>query len=315
MKLIRTFDPGPADGNASALTIGNFDGLHRGHQALVAAVVAHAPRLQPALMCFEPLPATLFRPDQPIARLMGVRDRLQACRRLGIERVFMPRFNRAFAGMSAEDFVRRAIVGAARAQVVVVGSDFRFGARAAGDVELLEQLGRQQGFAVEVIDPVRESDQKISSSQIRALLAAGDLAAAARLLGHSYTIAGRVLRGQQLGRQLGFPTVNLRPPNPPALAGVFAVRVSGAGLDGVPGVANLGCRPTVAGTGWLLEAHLFNHTGDLYGQHVQVEFAARLRSEQKFESLDAMVVQMHRDADCARQLLTGTVFSPERPVN
>ncbi len=303
MKLLRTLHPAPADAQPTALAIGNFDGLHRGHQALVAAAVACAPRLEPALMCFEPLPATLFRPHYPVPRLMGVRDRLQGARRLGIQRVFMPRFNRAFAALSPEVFVSRAIVAAARAERVVVGADFRFGARAAGDVDLLQQLGRQHGFAVQVIEPVRQQADKISSSQIRGLLATGEIAAANALLGRPYALSGRVLRGQQLGRRLGFPTVNLRPPVPPALAGVFAVRVSGADFDRTPGVANLGRRPTVAGAEWLLEVHLFDYQGELYGRHLQVEFVARLRAEEKFDSLDAMVDQMHRDASRARQLL------------
>jgi len=305
MKLTRTLIPGQADARATALTIGNFDGLHRGHQALVTAVLRHAPALQPALMCFEPLPASLFRPEHPVPRLMAVRDRLEGCRQLGVKQVFMPRFNRAFAGLSPEDFVKLAIVDAARARAVVVGEDFRFGARAAGDVGLLRQLGQRYGFAVEVIAPVWGGAEKISSTRIRSLLAAGQIAAAEQMLGRPYRLAGRVLRGQQLGRRLGFPTVNLRPPLPPALAGVFAVRVSGAGLEHRSGVANLGRRPTVAGLDWLLEAHLFDHDGELYGRHLQVEFVARLRDEEKFDSLDAMVEQMHRDATLARQLLTG----------
>ncbi len=307
MKLIRTLSAASADTPAVALAIGNFDGLHRGHQALINAVLARGPALVPALMCFEPLPATLFRPDVPLPRLMSVRDRLRVCRRLGVQRVFMPRFNRAFAALSPEEFVSRAIVAAAKAKLVVVGADFRFGARAAGDAGLLERLGRQHGFAVEVIEPVRHQADKISSSQIRALLAAGDIQPAANLLGHPYTISGRVLRGQQLGRRLGFPTVNLRPPRPPALAGVFAVRVSGSGLEAQAGVANLGRRPTVAGTDWLLEAHLFDFAGDLYGRHLEVEFVARLRAEEKYDSLDALVEQMNRDADHARRLLAAPV--------
>lgn len=303
MQLIRTLQPTPSSEGACALAIGNFDGLHRGHQALIAAARARAPELQSALMCFEPLPATLFRPDRPVPRLMGVRDRLQACRQLGLDQVFMPRFDRAFAALSPEAFVVEAVVKAARARVVVVGADFRFGARAAGDVVLLAELGQRHGFEVEVIAPVREHEEKVSSSRIRALLAGGELAAAAALLGRPYRLSGRVLRGQQLGRRLGFPTVNLRPPQPPALAGVFAVRVSGSGFDRHPAVANLGRRPTVAGDGWLLEAHLFDWEGDLYGRHLDVEFVKWLRPEEKFASLDAMMVQMHGDAARARAVL------------
>lgn len=306
MELIRTLHPATSCRGFSALTIGNFDGLHRGHQALVKAVLDHAPELQPALMCFEPLPATLFRPDQPVARLMGVRDRVSVCRRLGLKQLYMLRFDRAFAALSPDDFVRLALLGAARTRQVVVGADFRFGARAAGDADLLAKMGQRHGFGVQVIEPVCAAEQKISSSRIRALLAAGELDAAGALLGRHYALAGRVLRGQQLGRQLGFPTVNLRPPTPPALTGVFAVRVSGPGLDRHPGVANLGKRPTVAGSDWLLEAHLFDYRGELYGRHLKVEFAHFLRAEEKFPSLDAMAAQMRGDAARARRLLTET---------
>lgn len=303
MKLIRTLHFGSAEADEVALAIGNFDGLHRGHQALTGAVLARSPELTPALMCFEPLPATLFRPDLPTPRLMSVRDRVLACRRLGLERVYMPRFNRAFAALSPEDFVGKVVVGAARARHVVVGEDFRFGARAAGDVERLDSLGRRHGFTVEVIAPVQHGAEKISSSGIRLALAAGDFGRVEALLGRRYSLCGRVLRGQQLGRQLGFPTVNLRPPLPPALAGVFAVRVSGPGFEAWPGMANLGRRPTVAGSAWLLEAHLFDRKQDLYAAHLEVSFLARLRTEQKFDSLQSMVEQLHRDAEDARKLL------------
>jgi riboflavin kinase/FMN adenylyltransferase len=258
-------------------------------------------------MCFEPLPATLFRPDAPVPRLMGVGDRVRCCRRLGIKQMFMPRFDRRFAALAPDDFVRDVVVAAAGARRVVVGADFRFGARAAGDVELLARLGRHLGFSVEVIDPVCCAGEKISSSRIRHLLSSGEMTAAAALLGRPYSLGGRVLRGQQLGRTLGFPTVNLRPPKPPALQGVFAVRVRGPGLDHHPGVANLGCRPTVNGREWLLEAHLFDYDGDLYGQALEVEFCHRLRGEEKFASLADMTRQLHVDAALARQILTDDV--------
>jgi riboflavin kinase/FMN adenylyltransferase len=259
--------------------------------------------MSPGLMCFEPLPATLFRPEAPVPRLMGVGDRIRCCRRLGIQQMFMPRFDRAFAALSPDDFVRDVVVAAAGARHVVVGADFRFGARAAGDVESLARLGQRLGFGVEVIDPVCRGGEKISSSRIRELLSSGEMAAAAALLGRSYSLGGRVLRGQQLGRTLGFPTVNLRSPRPPALQGVFAVRVHGPGLDSHPGVANLGRRPTVNGTEWLLEAHLFDYDGNLYGRLLDVEFCYRLRGEEKFASLADLTRQMQVDARQARQLL------------
>lgn len=309
MDLIRTLHSRAQPDGPLALTIGNFDGLHLGHQALIGAVVQRAPDLSPALMCFEPLPATLFRADQPVPRLMAPGDRIRDCRRLGIKRMFMLRFDRAFAALTPDDFVRDVVVGAAGARHVVVGADFRFGSRAAGDVDLLTRLGRRLGFGVEVIEPVCRDGEKISSSRIRGLLAAGELDLAAGLLGRAYSVTGRVLRGQQLGRTLGFPTVNLRPPAPPALHGVFAVRVSGPGLNAQPGVANLGRRPTVNGSEWLLEAHLFDYDGTLYGRRLEVEFRQRLRGEEKFATLSAMSRQMQIDARQARRLLAAATVS------
>lgn len=310
MDLIRNLHPRVQPGEPVALTIGNFDGLHLGHQALIAAVLGRAPDLVPALMCFEPLPATLFRSEAPVPRLMGPGDRIRRCRRLGLQRLFMLRFNRAFAALDPTLFVRDVVVKGAGARHVVVGADFRFGARAAGDVDLLARLGQELGFSVEVIEPVCRDSEKISSSRIRRLLAAGQLEAAAALLGRPYALGGRVLSGQQLGRTLGFPTVNLRPPMPPALQGVFAVRISGAGLDNHPGVANLGRRPTVNGTEWLLEAHLFDYDGNLYGRQLEVEFRQRLRGEEKFADLAAMTRQMQADAALARRVLAAdTVVS------
>lgn len=306
MDLIRSPYPRPEAVRPSALTIGNFDGLHLGHQALIERVVAKAPELVPALMCFEPLPMAVFRPEDPPARLMGVADRLRWAGRLGIERLFMPRFSRAFAALSPEEFVRRLVIQTAGARHVVVGADFRFGARASGDVDQLTRLGRIHGFGVEIVDPVCAAAGKVSSSRLRELLQRGQLGPAEALLGRPYSLCARVLRGQRLGRTLGFPTVNLRPPIPPAVHGVFAVRVRGAGLEGQPGVASLGLRPTVNGSGWLLEAHLFDYDGSLYGQRLEVEFIEFLRGEVRFDSLEAMTRQMHDDARQARQALAAT---------
>ncbi|TVQ32610.1 MAG: bifunctional riboflavin kinase/FAD synthetase [Wenzhouxiangella sp.] len=303
MRLIRHIQSGSTAQGPCALAIGNFDGLHRGHQALVKSVCARSDALTPALMCFEPLPTTFFRPDQPLPRLTSVRDKLQLCRAFGLEQVFMPRFNSAFASLEPDQFVENILVRGADARVVVVGEDFRFGARAAGDVARLLELGRRHGFEVDVQAAVIDDGERISSTGLRRALAAGDLARARRWLGRRYAISGRVLNGQALGRTLDYPTVNLRPPLPPALSGVFAVRVSGAGLDRHPGVANLGQRPTVDAAGWLLEAHLFDYDGDLYGQHLSVEFIEWLRPEVKFASLDEMKAQMEVDAEKARKTL------------
>jgi riboflavin kinase / FMN adenylyltransferase len=302
MRLIRYLNPERDDQPECSVAVGNFDGLHRGHQALLDAACAGGRKLASAVMCFEPLPATFFKPDEPVRRLLTVRDRIDLCRRYGLDRMFLLRFNAEFARQSPERFVRDVLVRGARARRVVVGSDFRFGSRAAGDVAMLAKLGRRYDFEVECIDPVCEDEGRISSSRIRQSLADGDLDLAERLLGRRYAISGRVLRGNELGRTLGFATVNIRPPRPSALHGVFAVEVSGAGLERHPGVASIGVRPTVCGREWLLEAHLFDYDGDLYGRHLNVEFVEFIRAERKFDDVQAMKRQMIADAERARAL-------------
>jgi riboflavin kinase/FMN adenylyltransferase len=303
LRLIRDIQPKSDQKLATALAVGNFDGLHRGHQALIRAVCARADELTPALMCFEPLPATFFRPDHPVPRVLNVRNKLDLCRGYGIDRVFMLRFSRRFAEQSADAFAANMLAGLAGARHVVVGPDFRFGAKAAGDVELLAELGKDLGFTVQVVGAVMDQGEKVSSSLVRAAMKVGDLDRVRHLLGRSCAMSGRVLRGRQLGARLGYPTVNLRPPVPPALRGVFAVRVSGAGLERHAAVASLGNRPTVAGKDWLLEAHLFDYQGDLYGKHLTVEFIQYLRPEQKYDDLETMKAQMDTDAQKARSIL------------
>ena len=314
MRLIRYLNPERDDQPECSVAVGNFDGLHRGHQALLDAACSGDRKLASAVMCFEPLPATYFRPQEPVPRLLNLRDRIDLCRRYGLEQMFLLRFDESFARQSPERFVRDVLVRGVRARRVVVGHDFRFGSRAAGDVAMLKKLGRRYDFEVVCVDAVSEEDARISSSRIRSSLAEGDLETASRLLGRPYCISGRVLRGNELGRTLGFATVNLRPPRPAALHGVFAVRVSGAGLDGHPGVASIGVRPTIGGREWLLEAHLFDYDGDLYGRHLTVEFVKFLRAEHKFDDVDAMKRQMCRDADRAREhlgLSEAAVLDPE----
>lgn len=304
MRLIRhlnsAHEPPP-----TSVAVGNFDGLHRGHQALLEAACAGGRKLASAVMCFEPLPATFFRPQQPVPRLLTVRDRIDLCRQHGLDLMYMLRFNEPFARQSPERFVRDVLVEGAGARRVVVGNDFRFGSRAAGDVAMLKKLGRRYDFEVECVDPVLDGDQRISSSRVREALEAGELETVERLLGRRYAISGRVLRGLGLGRDLGFATVNLRPPDPPAMSGIFAVRVTGAGLEDHPGVASLGRRPTVCGREWLLEAHLFDYDGELYGSHLNVEFIEFIRREAKFDDLEALKRQMKTDAEKARRILNG----------
>ena len=308
MRLIRTLSRNRPRPDPSALVIGNFDGCHLGHQALIKRMhaLAGTQGLVPAMMCFEPLPVTFFNPNSPVARLMSVRDKIQRVQKLGVQQLLMLRFHKSFSMLSPEEFVTEAIIQGAGASEVIVGEDFRFGHRAVGDVELLTALGKRHGFEVHPISAVQAFGERISSTRVREMLAAGDLEGAQTLLGRPYTISSRVLRGQQLGRELGYPTVNLRPPVPPALHGIFAVRVSASsnvGIQGHPGVASLGMRPMVDGRDWLLEVHLFDYDGQLYGEHLSVEFVGFVREEKTFESLDAMTEEMHRDAVKARAML------------
>ncbi|MDX1626930.1 MAG: riboflavin kinase, partial [Wenzhouxiangellaceae bacterium] len=231
MRLIRHL-PHSAPARPTAVAIGNFDGLHRGHRALVEACTARAPELAPAMLCFEPLPRTFFAPERPVPRVMKLRDRVRVASALGVELLAVLRFDRAFSMRSPAGFARDVLAAGLSARRVVVGEDFRFGHRAAGDVDALRQFGRELGFDVEAIPPVVDADgRRISSTRLRAALAEGDLDRAAALLGRRYRISGRVLRGKSLGRDLGFPTVNLRVAEPPALTGICAVRVHGAGLQ------------------------------------------------------------------------------------
>lgn len=307
MILIRHLPAVCGDEPPAAVAIGNFDGLHRGHQALIARAVEGAPALRPTLLCFEPLPQSLFRPDQPVPRVMKLRDRLRVAQSIGIEAVAQLRFDREFASQSPERFVRHVLIDGLRARRVVVGDDFRFGHRAAGDVAELRRLGEHFGFKVETVAEIVDPIGRISSTRLRQALAAGDLALAEALLGRRYTISGRVIRGQQLGRTLGFPTANLRVAEPPALSGILAARVHGSGLDRHPAVVSLGRRPTVAGRDWLLEVHLFDFDNSLYGQHLQVEFCGFIRHEQQFDTLESMTLQMHEDARQARAILNNGV--------
>ena len=307
MQLIRHLPARLSDPRPLALAIGNFDGLHLGHQALLKRAVEGAPACQPAMLCFEPLPRTLFAPDNPVPRVMKLRDRIEVADALGIEVLAQLRFDRAFSKMSPEQFARDVVAHGLYAGQVVIGPDFRFGHKAAGDADAMHEFGARFGFETRVLEVVtdQDADQRVSSSRLRAALARGDLAEAERLLGRRYAISGRVIRGESLGRKLGFATANLRVAEPPAFTGIAAVRVYGGGLSGHPGIASLGRRPTVAGRSWLLEAHLFDFDGDLYGKHLRVTFEGFIRHEEHFDSLEAMTAQMHHDALRAKALLNG----------
>jgi len=306
-RLFRDVDGGPLCPQGSVACIGAFDGLHLGHQALLGHAVAraHALAVAPVALSFEPLPREVFtRPVPP--RLMLPRQKIALLRELGVDLVGLLRFDAAFAAMSAETFVRKVLVERLGVREVWVGPGFRFGNQRSGNLGLLQRLGDAAGFRAGEIEPVFVGRERVSSTRLRELLQDGDFAAAATLLGRPYTIAGRVVRGAQLGRKLGFPTANLRFPEVPPLTGVFAARVHGLGEAPRPAVASFGTRPTVDGREPLLEAHLFDFEGDLYGRCIEVEFVARLRDEERFDDLPALVEQMKEDAAQARAILRAT---------
>ncbi|MFZ5483656.1 MAG: bifunctional riboflavin kinase/FAD synthetase [Pseudomonadota bacterium] len=297
----------PHASRPSAVTIGNFDGVHLGHQAMLARLAARAASVGglPTVLTFEPHPREIFTPQDAPTRLTSLREKLEILKGLGVGRVHVCRFSKEFAALSPDDFVRRILVDGLKARYVLVGDDFRFGARRAGDFDSLLVYGEQFGFQAEAMHTVEAAGRRASSTAVREALAAGDMATAAQLLGRLYSISGRVVGGDQLGRKIGYPTANiLLKHNRPPLKGVFAVRVQGLATPDWPGVANLGTRPSVRPDGKpTLEVHLFDLDRNLYGQHLRVEFLHKLRDEAKFSSFDALVAQIDKDARQARELL------------
>lgn len=292
--------------HGSVVCIGAFDGLHQGHRALLRRTLARARAsdLPAVALGFEPLPREFFATGASPPRLMLPRDKVRGMRAEGIDMVGLLRFDTALASMTAEDFVRRVLVDRLAAREVWVGPGFGFGRGRGGSIETLQALGAECGFVAGELAPVTVGGERVSSTRIRAALAAGEFAEAERLLGAPYAIGGRVVRGNQLGRTLGYPTANLRFwGKVPALRGIYATRVHGVAARPWPAVSSFGTRPTVGGKEPLLEAHLFDFDGDLYGRRIDVEFVARLRDEEAFQDLPALVAQMHRDAAQARALL------------
>ena len=288
-------------------TIGNFDGVHLGHQAVFSALRARARAegLPATVITFEPQPLEFFRPEQAPARLTRLREKIEAIAGCGIDRVVLIRFNHAFAAIEASDFVRDTLVDRLGVRHLYVGDDFRFGRGRGGDFDLLRRMGAEHGFGVESLDTVSCDGERVSSTRIREALQRGDLEHAAHCLGRRYRICGRVAHGHKRGRTIGFPTMNvplLRRSTP--LRGVFAVEVHGLDARTLPGVANMGNRPTLEGDDrFLLEVHLFDFDGDLYGRLVEVDFIERIRDEHKFASFDALRAQIQRDVVQARAIL------------
>jgi riboflavin kinase/FMN adenylyltransferase len=308
MQLLRKLLPSRTAAG-QVVTIGSFDGLHVGHQQLLQRALWHAQsrELASVMLTFEPLPREFFAPQSPPPRLSCLRERFRLVQHSGLDTLCVLRFDDALRRLDAEGFAT--MLQQAQVRQVVVGHDFKAARDGAATAQWLQQQGPRFGFEVEIVPPVLVDGLRVSSRGVRAALRAGDLVLAERLLGRRYAMTGRVQRGQQLGRTLGYPTANMRlSRRSTPCDGIFAVWVRGvrddaAGLRGLPGVASLGTRPTVQGLEPLLETHLFDFEGDLYGREIEVEFVARLRDELQFDSLDLMVAQIHRDAAEARAVL------------
>jgi len=303
---------GSSASRPSVVAVGNFDGMHRGHMALIERCreVASADDAI-AMVTFEPLPQTFFRPEQEPARLSTVYQKLSSFQAAGVDIVWLMRFGKELASLSAREFVRQVLHADLRAKCVVIGEDFRFGRGREGNVEMLKQFGAEMDFAVETVAAVECGGQRISSSRIRQQLAEGDFQAAAECLGRPFRMEGHVVRGANLGKKLGYPTANLKiRARPSPLHGVFAVYARCTGDRWRAGVSNLGWRPAVDGKEPLLEVHFFDFDKDIYGQRLEVQFVAKLRDELDFKRIDDLVIQMKSDEAQARACLA-QITTPE----
>lgn len=302
MRVFRTL-PATASGPV-ALTIGNFDGVHTGHQAMLARLADAARQLgmPPCVMTFEPHPREFFAPDKAPTRLTSLREKLELLARFGVERVHVCRFNFEFAKTTPEDFIDRILYRGLAARWILVGDDFRFGARRGGDLAMLKQTAGRCGFEVHAMASVMADGVRVSSTAVREALAAGDMRRAQRLLGRPYSISGRVVSGDRIGRKLGFPTANvLMKHNRPALSGIYAVEVHGLGMQPLPGAASLGVRPTVTNIPRpCLEVHLLDFDRDIYGAHLQVNFLHKLRDEEKYADVETLKRAIANDVKSTR---------------
>ncbi|PHM23663.1 bifunctional riboflavin kinase/FAD synthetase [Xenorhabdus ehlersii] len=306
MELIRGIHNIRARHHGCVLTIGNFDGVHRGHQALLKHLKQEGLRLglPTMVMIFEPQPLEVFVADKAPARLTRLRDKIKYLAQNGVDYLLCVKFDKHFAANSPEAFVSQLLVEKLGVKFLAIGDDFRFGKNRRGDFHYLQQAGKQYSFDVASTDSFCDSGLRISSTAIRQALQSDDLALAEILLGHPYSISGRVVHGKQLGRTIGFPTANLPLKRLVApVKGVYAVEVHGLGDNPLPGVANIGNRPTVAGLGQQLEVHLIDTQMDLYGHHIDVVLRKKLRNEQRFASLDALKQQIANDVVAARDYL------------
>ena len=308
MHLVRTAASFPFDmvRNGSVATIGAYDGLHLGHQVLLQAVRDTAARkgMPTVVMSFEPMPREYFSASRPPARLMRFREKFDALKSAGIDIFFCPRFGPSMRQIDASTFIRQVLIHAMNVRDLVVGDDFRFAANRQGSIEQLERAGRALGFGIQQVPSVDSDGERVSSTAVRRALADGKMSVAKRLLGRPYGMSGKVIKGERVGRRLGFPTANvnlLRRQSP--VMGIFAARVHGIGKEARDAVASVGTRPTFDGIKPILEVHIFDFDQEIYGQYIQVEFVERLRDERKFETAEALVEQMHRDSQQARDVL------------
>jgi riboflavin kinase/FMN adenylyltransferase len=308
MELVRGLHNLRPEHRGCAATIGSFDGLHLGHQAVLRQLAeqGRVRGLPVTLVTFEPQPREYFMPQSAPPRLTRFREKLEVLRHCQVDRVVCLRFNSDLAGLTADEFIQRILLDGLAVKYLVVGDDFRFGKQRAGNFSLLEQAGNTHGFPVAKMHTFNVGDQRVSSTRIRSALQVGDLAGAEALLGRPFWMSGRVAHGDKRGRTIGFPTANIflhRSAVP--VDGVFAVEMRGLDDTPIPGVANVGTRPTVGGTRALLEVHLFDFDRDIYGRHVQVSFLKKLRPEYKFESFQHLKEQIQRDAAQAREFFRG----------
>jgi riboflavin kinase / FMN adenylyltransferase len=307
MQLVRGLHNLSQRHRGCVLTVGNYDGVHLGHQHMIGMVKARAAELgaRAAVLVFEPSSKEFIDPAGAPPRLTRWREKYLALAAQGLDRMVTLRFDDCMRAMTPQRFVDELLVTGLGVRHVVVGNDFRYGAHALGTIDTLRHAGSAHGFGVEQIEPFVFDGVRVSSTVVRERLGRGDFDGAARLLGRPYRMLGQVIHGNELGRTLGFPTANLRLMRRKSpVCGILAVLVRGVGAVAMPAVASLGTRPTVDGKEVLLEVHVFDFAGDLYGREIEVEFVAKLRDEVKFDSLDAMMVQMKIDAANAREVLS-----------
>jgi len=307
MELVRGLHNISRKPEGCVLTVGNYDGVHLGHQKMIGVLKTRARELRSTatVLVFEPSSKEFIDPEGAPPRLTRWREKFLALAAQGVDRLVTLRFDEYVRAMTPECFVDELIVASLGTRHIVVGNDFRYGCNAGGTIDSLRAAGEARGFGVEQIAPFVFDGVRVSSTAVRERLGQSDFAGAKRLLGRPYRMLGRVIHGRELGRTLGFPTANLRlMRRKPPVQGVMAVRVFGIEPDALTAVASLGTRPTVDGTDMLLEVYVFDFAGDLYGREIEVEFVAKLRDEVKFDSLDALTVQMKVDAAQAREVLS-----------